>query len=358
LVASLVWGVWNWIDWTNDFYIVTNERVIWLEKVVALYESRQEAPVDTVLTVGVNTDLIGRLLGYGNVRVKTFSGIIEMKHVGYPDYMMALIEEFVSRAKNRSRKLEVASLERSIRQRLGMPVEEEHHQKPLPTPHLTPRHDSRGRNPFRFILDIFKVRIEQEGMVTYRKHWLLLLKRILLPSLAVLLVIIVMGARLAGYLIFLPPTWFFLIWFVGALVAVGWWLYEYIDWRNDIYQVTEEHIVDIYRKPLGEVDKKTAPLENILSIHHEQTGIIRILLNYGDVIAMVGTAKFTFDGVYNPAEVVQDIFLRMNARKRKIEEVESHREQERIADWLAAYHRQVEAIRRGENSNNSGQNSV
>jgi hypothetical protein len=264
----------------------------------------------------------------------------------------------VARTKQRTRKIELTSLEQSIRVRLGLPVDQQWRPKPLPTPHLSPRHDGRGLNPFRFLVDIFKVRIEQDGMVTYRKHWLLLLKRIWLPSLAVLALLALLVGRLAGVLPYFSILTFLLIWFVFALMAAIWWLYEYVDWRNDIYQVTEEHIVDIYRKPLGELDKKTAPLENILSLHHEQTGLIRLILNYGDVVAMVGTARFTFDGVFNPAEVVQDIFLRMNSRKRRVREVEAARERDRVADWLAAYHRQVETLRGPENPNNSGQNSV
>ena len=44
-VIIAAWGLWNWIDWGNDYYILTNQRVIWLEKVVGVYDSRQEAPL-------------------------------------------------------------------------------------------------------------------------------------------------------------------------------------------------------------------------------------------------------------------------------------------------------------------------
>ena len=43
LVLDILWGIWRWVDWGNDYYIVTNQRVIWLEKVVGLYDSRTEA---------------------------------------------------------------------------------------------------------------------------------------------------------------------------------------------------------------------------------------------------------------------------------------------------------------------------
>ena len=45
LVLVLGWIVWSYIDWGNDYYIVTNQRVVWLEKVIGLYDSRNEAPL-------------------------------------------------------------------------------------------------------------------------------------------------------------------------------------------------------------------------------------------------------------------------------------------------------------------------
>jgi hypothetical protein len=357
LVLALLWAVWDYIDWTNDYYIVTNERVIWLERIIAFYESRQEAPVDTILTVGINTDLLGRILGYGDVRVKTYTGQIIMRHAGHPEYMLAVIEELVGRLKREKRRTETEALERAIRVRLGMPVEPDEEIK-RPFRRVSPPATQSGENPFRLLTDIFKIRVEEEGMVTYRRHWLLLIKKTFLPTMALLGWFILLVARFSIPIPIFSPFGFLGVWFVFLLFPLGWWIYQYVDWRNDIYQVTDEHIVDVYKKPLGEVDKKTAPLENILSIHHEQTGLHRIILNYGDVVAMVGTARFTFDGVYNPADVVQDIFLRMNARKRQLQEAEAIRERERIADWLAAYHRQANDLKNLENLNNSDHNSV
>ena len=34
LIGDIGWAVWRAIDWSNDYYVVTNERVVWLEKVV------------------------------------------------------------------------------------------------------------------------------------------------------------------------------------------------------------------------------------------------------------------------------------------------------------------------------------
>ena len=72
--GSMLWGVWKYLDWGNDFYIVTNQRVIWSEKVIGLYDSRSETPLDTVLAVDVTSSQLGRILDFGDVTVRTFTG--------------------------------------------------------------------------------------------------------------------------------------------------------------------------------------------------------------------------------------------------------------------------------------------
>ena len=74
LIAFIFWIIWTVIDWGNDYYIVTNQRVIWLERVVGIYDSRQESPLSTILSVGVETSQLGRLLDYGNVKCAYFRG--------------------------------------------------------------------------------------------------------------------------------------------------------------------------------------------------------------------------------------------------------------------------------------------
>ena len=147
----------------------------------------------------------------------------------------------------------------------------------------------------------------------------------MLPTLALLLLAALVATRLLGYYTFLSLPFVWLVSLTLLFILALWWIYRYVDWRNDIYQLNDEQIIDIYRKPLGAEDKKTADLDNILSLQHKRLGIIGMLFNYGDVIAMVGTTEFTFDGVFNPALVEQEIFERMNARKQKKKDEEETR---------------------------------
>ncbi|MGE5222518.1 MAG: cyclic nucleotide-binding domain-containing protein [Omnitrophica WOR_2 bacterium] len=355
-VAMVLWGIWIWIDWGNDYYIVTSQRVVWLEKVVGIYDSRQEAPLSTVLTVDVQTDQIGRMLGYGDVIVRTFTGQIVMKQVAYPYQLASLLGEFTNRSKEVAQKIESQMLEREIRVRLGMP--EDPNLPPITAPITVKPALKKHPGSLRSSLDdFFKVRFEEGGVVTFRKHWILLLRDIWLPT----LILFLLAAAVVGRILDLYETFsiglVLLVSFTLGLICIVWWVYQYVDWRNDIYQLTSDQIIDIYRKPLGREDKKTAQVENILSLENKRRGILGLILNYGDVTAMVGGAKFLFEGVYNPASVQQEIFHRINERKRQMREAEASRERERIASWLAAYHRQTNDLKRLETPPDESQNS-
>ncbi len=84
LLVIALWVVWEVLDWGNDYYVVTDQRVVWMEKVIGIFDSRQEAPLGTILSVGVETDMLGRILDYGHVIVRTFVGKIPFNYVSHP----------------------------------------------------------------------------------------------------------------------------------------------------------------------------------------------------------------------------------------------------------------------------------
>jgi len=124
---------------------------------------------------------------------------------------------------------------------------------------------------------------------------------------------------------------------VGIPVGL-WWLYNYIDWRNDIYQVTPDQIVDLRKKPLATEVRLAAPLENILSLEYDRLGILGPLLNFGNVIATVGVTRFIFEGVYDPVGVQQDVYRRIEMDRVRKAEAEAAKRRDEIAEWLGVYH--------------------
>jgi hypothetical protein len=339
-LVALAMGVWEYIDWGNDYYIVTNQRVIWLEKVVALYDSREEAPLGTVVSVNIQSDQVGRILGHGDISVKTFTGSIVLRHVAQPNVLANLLEELVGRGKQQARQSESEAIERAIRSRLGLPAPGSG--APPPGPGVTATKPMSSAR--KMWADFFKMRYEEGNKVTFRKHWMVLIYETRWPNFLVVFITILLFLRFFGVYTFLSVGFVLAAWFASMLLLSIWWAYGYVDWRNDIYQVTDDTILDIYRKPLGEETKKTASIDNILSLQHSREGLLHLLFNYGDVIASVGADKFIFVDVFNPSDVEHEIFHRIAQRKRKAREAEIVQQREYIADWLAAYHRQVSQL--------------
>jgi CRP-like cAMP-binding protein len=342
-VLDLAWGLWSYVDWGNDYYIVTNQRVIWMEKVIALYDSRTEANMSTILSVSMETDQVGRIFDYGTVVVRTFTGQIRMVYMPSPKQAAAMIEEYWMRSKDGNRQAEQEGIKQAIRNKLGLAPPK----APAPPP-AAPRPEKKSIQLRDLWQDAFKMRVEEGGIVTYRKHVYVLFRDTWIQNI-VFLFLFAAPFLWGMYFAALPPLWFFAVLVLALMIDTVMWAYEYLDWSNDIYQVTAEQIIDINRKPFGTEDRKAAPLENILSSEYKRTGFIGMLLNFGTVYIMVGGAQFNFEDVADPPVVQQDIVRRQQTRLYKKREAETAGERERLADWLAMYHRTVEEIQREEN---------
>ena len=69
---SLVWGVFNYINWRDDEYIVTSKRVIHIERFVIYGEKRDEAPLIRIQDVTVvASNIWERLLDFYDLSIQT-----------------------------------------------------------------------------------------------------------------------------------------------------------------------------------------------------------------------------------------------------------------------------------------------
>jgi membrane protein YdbS with pleckstrin-like domain len=369
------WVIWNAVDWSNDFYIVTNKRVVYLEKIVGIYDSRQEAPLHSVQSVNVQTaGSLERAFGIGDVVVRTFSGPITMKSVANPQALAALIEEHWNRTKTREKEAEQEALKAAVRRRI---VKDSPPSRPVSGP-LPARSDqpvgsaqpapggppqpARGAPPKPVRREAgdffsFRVRFERGESVIYRKHWYILLQSIWQPSLLILAALGLVGLQIGG-VIPLGIEVVLLIAFVLFVPFAGWWLYEFEDWKNDLYQVTPDQIVDVSKKPFGQETRKSAPLGNVMSLRYERPGLLGLLLNYGTVIATVAGQEFRFEGVFDPVGVQNDIYRRMEAMNARKAQAEAARRREEMADWVGVYHTIItevnEDARRQQQKSNPG----
>jgi hypothetical protein len=224
--------------------------------------------------------------------------------------------------------------------------------KPVPKTALAVERPRWGVNT---LAGFFNTRVEKGGTITYRKHIYILFRKVFWPS---RLIFLVFAANL--YFIW-KDNYSSMILLLSAVLFIGfglWWLYQFVDWRNDIYRITADKIIDSERKPLGSEVTKSAYLDNILSLDYERLGILGILLNFGNVIINVGTEnKFIFWRIHNPARAQQDIFNRMHDNRQAKEEAAVAKEREQLAEYLAVYDRRSRATQEDPSTSNFNQES-
>ena len=364
----VLWMAWLWIDWSNDYYIVTNQRVVSLEKIVGVYDSREESPISTILSVGVEANPIGKVLDYGNVIVRTFVGKIDFKDVDHPIEASKMVEEYWNRTKEYAATVEKEAMKNAIRKRLNLPIPKTERAFGEPTPlaksSITPPTPSAGlATLMKFIgADLFKLRFELGDNVIYRKHWVVLIMEAWIPFFSMFGCIMLFIIRLVQ-LAFDQNDVFISLqgglsmdgWAVAYLVAalpfLIWFGYRVLDWSNDKFEVTNEQIIDIDRKPFGTETRNAAPLEGILSTFYERKGLLGYIFNYGTVYISVGGSKLAFENVIDPAGVQSDINRRRMARNARKKEAEIASERERMAEWLATYHKNAQMFRDEEDHN-------
>jgi hypothetical protein len=360
LAAAALWSIWRYLDWGNDYYIVTDQRIVWLERIIWLYDSRQEAPLIAIKAGETKSTLSGRWFGFGDVITQAFMGQVIFRHVGNPGEIKDLIDQQRKLALIRQSELDTKAIEGVIRQKIEPPPPPPDQPEPeAPTqagkPAAQEAKKTAPRQSFwQSFAASFQTRMEAGGTITYRRNLYVLFTRTFLPAL--------IGAGVlfgAAYLYYLrtsdrigfptPLTIIFLGIFL-MLVPVLWWLYKFVDWSNDIYSITADKIVDSERKPLGTEITKSAPLESIIGLDYERLGLLGILFNFGNVIINVGTDnKFIFYEIHDPARAQRDIFNYMYEQRRKKQTADAKQEWERVSDWLAAYHRQAEDLRQSGN---------
>lgn len=350
LLAAVGWIWWTIVDWGNDYYIVTNQRVVWLEKVIGLYDSRQESPLSTILSVNIETTQLGRIFDFGNVIVRTWVGRIPFNHVTHPEQAQHMIEEYWNRTKEQATSMEKEAMKNAIRRRLGLSVPPQ--PKPDAPPQASPPPKRKSAVTLLRLLgaNTLKLRYETGESVIYRKHWVVLFFQAWMPLLGSVALLFLLLGRLIR-IVFDPKISLFLsgngfsldtwltVYALAFLPLFAWLVYEVIDWSNDKFEVTPEQIIDIDRKPFGTESRNAAQLESILGTNYVREGILGNLFNYGTVYITVGGTKLAFEDVMDPATVQSDIDRRRMARKAKQDEARISAERERMAEWLATYHR-------------------
>ena len=333
---GLLAGIWSFFEWRNDYFFVTNLRVVWRERILFRSASRQEVPLRAIQSLDVRTaNVFTRMIDVGELIVRTFNNQMVLTHVSHPDRMKDMVDAFLRQARKKSEWAEVSAIRQTIRQRFGYEGETQTSEEPPATPATLDVQKSRRG------LSIFRARIVEEGIITYRKHWWIFFLGAWKPSLG-LLISGITSLTLTKFTLTTFGKLGLLVSYVIPFFFLLWWLYEYEDWRNDIYKITKDRIIDREKKPFGKESYRSAPIKNIQSVGHEIPNTIGLILNVGNVNINVAEETFTFDGVHDPALVHQDISRRMEELVEATEQDRLRQEHKRMATWLEIFYEETQ----------------
>ncbi len=324
-LAALLF-MWFYLDWQNDYYVVTDKRVVHVEKVMLLYEERNEALLERIQNVTlVSPHALARIVGFANLVIETAGARGKMVLTALPQ--AEWVQEEI-----------LAQLERS---RGGEALPEEALVEPQEMTIVTGK-----RGTFPLLLDYLfpRLRLEEDSQVTWRKHWYILLRKTAPPLVLLILVMEIGVAVFLGLPLvsFLPRTSALVLCATAASLLALFILYRYEDWRNDIYILTDDRIIDMEKKPLFlREERREASLAMIQDVRYLIPGIVYNLLNVGMVIIETAATEgeFTFDWVHDPRRAQEEIFARVDAYREREKRREQEAQAAQMQKWLEGYRR-------------------
>ena len=335
-LAMLVWAI---IDWQNDYYLVTTKRLVYQEQVLLRSHNVDEVPLIKIQSYTINRQLLGNLLGFGTLQIRTAGnrGPVVLDYLHDPEGMQTVIFKQAGHLLSKQRMEERDEIRQELRRlRLG--------QAPgTPLSDIPHEASPAAKTGWRFRIapsrPLLRLSYAQADRVVWRRHWIFLARQILLPLTLLLLLFsaivwAVADPQLSAHPLILIGS--FLLWFA----AVFWVWWEWTDWRNDEYIVTDDSILDIEKKPLffSEQHKK-ASLQMIQSVSLKKPGLLAALFNFGDVLIQTAGPEGTFDfsGVHNPIEVQREVFRRIEAYQEARQRRDRARKRAELATWFQVH---------------------
>ncbi len=349
-LLALIWGV---LDHLNDFFIVTNQRVIQQEKVILTSEYRREALLEQVQNVGVRTSFWGKSFGYGIVSVSTAgsSGSIDFDFVPEPAGLQASIFRLTAERKARYRAESRLEIQTALEKRLGLVVD-------LPSRVLSggPRRMSTDDKSLpwhqrlsRYLFADHQVYWNTTERIVWHKHWFVLARQVVpLAIVALGLLLLMIGSFAFDFYQQVDQVVsqtivgleFILAFIFLILLAVIAWVIA--DWWNDTYELTSDSIIDIEKLPLFlSEERKEARLSEIQDIRLNISSPLEMILNYGDITVQTAASQgsFTFDHVPNPRAVKEEINRRLIEWRRNDERRKARAQMQDLPDWFEMYRR-------------------
>ncbi|MEM8858158.1 MAG: cyclic nucleotide-binding domain-containing protein [Chloroflexota bacterium] len=313
ILSTLVY----WIDWRNAFFLVTSNQLIRSEKKLLQFNSALEkVDISKVQSIAIEkSNFLQKWFNVGTAQITTAAQdtVVYFDYIDQPEQVEQAIVEVQSTYSSLEMGKRRAEMRAVIHSHFGVNegIQKVTGFKPTPRP-----------KTFRERVQEIFVRSETKEGITYHKHPIALLRFLLWPSVVSILLILtwyvvnflaqdIFGGRTVNaILIFLGVGTFF------------WFIWEFADWQNDTFQVTNQYIYDIDRLPLGlSESRKQAELNRIENVRTEKNGILPTIFNYGAVHVETAGAEnnIVFENVKDPDSVQAAIFKKRQEYENELE---------------------------------------
>lgn len=339
-LPALGFILWEIVDWRNDRFVVTTQRVVHVEREGLFKERFEESALDNVQDIHeLHPSLTSNLLSFGDLILQTAGETVQIDLLGISD--PAGVREMIFREIERNRARRVLQVRGAIREVLERRLRLE---PPPPMP-LAEASAGGPASPVRVVTtwlhDLFFppswVVSADKQTVFWRRYWLPGLVRYFF------LYLLWLAITVGGVLFLTGPGaegWMLALWMLAEAANFGAILWFVEDWRNDYFQITPTRIILVERKPflLSESRRETT-LDKIQNISFDKPNVLARFFDYGHVIIeTAGTlGRFDLNWVRSPARVQAEISKRQRDLKIKREAVDAQRRQEELLSWFATY---------------------
>ncbi|MBP8293086.1 MAG: cyclic nucleotide-binding domain-containing protein [Caldilineaceae bacterium] len=337
---------WGFVDYRNDWLVVTNRRVYYQEKLLFINQWQKEAPLEQIQNVTFEQKLLGRLLNFGTLLIQTAGsfGDINFNYTTNFDTIDDVIRRQRAQRKESTAAASKLTINRQLEDRLGLLVEP-------PSRVYTGKLEGNTKTGWQ---ERFAQRTgagavkESDDRIVWRQHWMALVGRIgwifWVPFLIALMVgifwyiresrapddVVATTSVIEGFLA--------LIIFIFILRLI--WVI--IDWRNDTYEVTNTEVSNMKQLPFGlRQQRRNAGLGRIQNVEMRIPSPIHLLFDFGTVTIQTAAedGALVFSSVPDPRYVSSEISRRIERFQRSAEEEQAQRRMEDLPDWFEMYNR-------------------
>lgn len=306
----LTWVIFRYLNWANDYLLITNRHLVQREfELTTLRVRIVKIPLDRVQSITVvKPNVLETVLNIGTLRVTTGAqeAALVFDRVRNPQGAAGALTRVQRASSNvesgRSREALRQSLEQYFN--VAPPLAEVQLEEPEDAPP-----PGRSRPGF---LRRSTTRPVISTTLTYGRHWVVLVRRSWWVVILGFVLFFTARYVLLSFPEYQGPAASVII--VGLFLVIAFlFFYYYENWANDVFQVTENQVVDIDRGPFGFTEnRKTADLTNIQNVQAISPSFWATIFGYGRVVIDTAgaSAEIVFEDVTNPAEIQSEIFRR------------------------------------------------